>query len=496
MEMLVERWIAEEAVESEPLYFDYAATTPPAPEVISAIEKALRFHWGNLSSHHHFGYEAKDKVEAAIAQIASILGVERDELIFTSGATESINQAIKGVLKGGRKRHLITSTIEHKATLQSAQALLKEGYEVTFLAPNESGLITAEMVEEAIREETGLISLIWVNNESGHCQPVEEIAAVAKEAGVPLHLDATQAAPHLPIRAREVDLMSLSAHKCYGPKGIGVLYRRNFPRLPLKPLIDGGGGQLGIRAGTMMNEQIIGFSKALSLIEEQRELIDESHTLWGEYLLERLAPLGVRRNHTPYSDEGEELLIPSILNLHCPNIHHDTLLALLPNIALATGSACNSDERLPSYILTELGYSERHAYESIRISLGRYTTYQEVEALADALEEVIKKGQHWSCRVVREWEACQKVTLEEPSFAATLYFKREGDGAIHYKGGTIFGEPGMMALFFQLERYLLTPQTEEALAALSIEDALEIKLPPYLLRPAIALERRVRERFS
>lgn len=364
------------------VYLDYAATTPPDPRVIDVMVKTLHSKWGNFTSHHRAGFEAKEALDQALDSIAAFLQVKRNELIITSGATESINQAIKGVCHSQTKKHIITSTVEHKATLQTVQALMKEGYKSTFISPNRQGLITPEMVEAVITDDTAIISLIWVNNETGDVMPVESIAKIARARKIPFHVDGTQTAPHQRIDASQFDLLSMSGHKCYGPKGVGILYRRYFPRLPLTPLIDGSGGQLGIRSGTMPNEQITGLAEALELCAHSYEEEQARHTVLADKILTELAPFGVERNCGRIdvaSENQAHRIIPSILNLWIPDVHADALIHYLPELGFAKGSACNSDDTLPSYVLTEMGYSTERSLQSIRLSLGRFTNLDEIE---------------------------------------------------------------------------------------------------------------------
>lgn len=433
---------------SEFIYLDYAATTPVSYYVRETMLYAMREVWGNYTSPHQKGYQAKKLVDEAIEDIARFLKVNRNEIIFTSGATESINQAIKGICyeNKGQKKHIITSTVEHKATLQTVQALLKEGYKATFLTPNKEGVITAQMVEEALADDTAIISLIWVNNETGIINPVYEIAALAREHKIPFHVDATQAIPHFKVDASQFDLLSMTGHKCYGPKGIGLLYRRHFPRLPLKPLIDGSGGQLGLRSGTFPNELIFGLRTALLECELSFKNIDNRDKKFKRFLelqnnsfplegaipsiekktlypsredtkkeellalkkskqdfsqamehyslqfLTKLKEFGVERNgrlQPLNKEEQSALFIPSILNLWVPFIHADSLMHFLPELGFAKGSACNSDSTLPSYVLTELGYSKERAHQSIRLSLGEGLTALDINRAFNRFKVVI-----------------------------------------------------------------------------------------------------------
>ncbi|MDM1544393.1 cysteine desulfurase [Ignatzschineria indica] len=506
------------------IYLDYAATTPVDPEVIDSMVSAMECDWANVGSPHELGMLAKQRIEDALSEIAAHFNLQRDEIIITSGATESINHALKGVLMAQKKREIITTTIEHKATVNTVQALMKQGYRAKFIAPNAERVITTEMIESAITEETALISLIWVNNETGDKLPVEEIAQIARRYKIPIHIDATQAAPHFQFDATQFDLVSLSAHKCYGPKGIGLLYRRAFPKLPMKPLIDGSGGQMALRAGTMMNESIIGFAKALNLIAQRWE--DERHRLvrLESLLLKQLLPYGVEVNSASPLAERE----PGVLNLYIPHVHADALMALTPKVAVAKGSACNSDSSLPSYVLTEMGYSDRRALSSIRVSVGHFTTEEEILTAGNYLSEAIAFLQSialgeptaWygeynlydsdissilmpsfvvgSHEGYRESEIAAEplLVIDEPHYQLALYGSVDllevDDGKIlklQDITAKVYGAPFYLALFNELIKTLressLTPN-------LSLETLLERRIPAQYLRDSLQIEKALR----
>ena len=506
------------------IYLDYAATTPVDPEVIDSMVSAMECDWANVGSPHELGMLAKQRIEDALSEIAAHFNLQSDEIIITSGATESINHALKGVLMAQKKREIITTTIEHKATLNTLQALMKQGYRAKFIAPNAERVITAEMIESAITEETALISLIWVNNETGDKLPVEEIAQIARRYKIPIHIDATQAAPHFQFDATQFDLVSLSAHKCYGPKGIGLLYRRAFPKLPMKPLIDGSGGQMALRAGTMMNESIIGFAKALNLIAQRWE--DERHRLvrLESLLLKQLLPYGVEVNSASPLAERE----PGVLNLYIPHVHADALMALTPKVAVAKGSACNSDSSLPSYVLTEMGYSDRRALSSIRVSVGHFTTEEEILTAGNYLSEAIAflqsialgESAAWygeynlydsdissilmpsfvvgSREGYRESEIAAEplLVIDEPHYQLALYGSVDllevDDGKIlklQDITAKVYGAPFYLALFNELVKTLressLTPN-------LSLETLLGRRIPAQYLRDSLQIEKALR----
>lgn len=506
------------------IYLDYAATTPVDPEVIDSMVSAMECDWANVGSPHELGMLTKQRIEDALSEIAAHFNLQSDEIIITSGATESINHALKGVLMAQNKREIITTTIEHKATLNTLQALMKQGYRAKFIAPNAERVITAEMIESAITEETALISLIWVNNETGDKLPVEEIAQIARRYKIPLHIDATQAAPHFQFDATQFDLVSLSAHKCYGPKGIGLLYRRAFPKLPMKPLIDGSGGQMALRAGTMMNESIIGFAKALNLIAQRWE--DERHRLvrLESLLLKQLLPYGVEINSASPLAERE----PGVLNLYIPHVHADALMALTPKVAVAKGSACNSDSSLPSYVLTEMGYSHRRALSSIRVSVGHFTTEEEILTAGNYLSEAIAflqsialgESAAWygECNLYdsdissilmpsfvvgshdgyRESEIAAEplLVIDEPHYQLALYgsvdlFEVDDEKILKLQDITakVYGAPFYLVLFNELIKTLressLTPN-------LSLETLLGRRIPAQYLRDSLQIEKALR----
>ncbi|OYQ85553.1 cysteine desulfurase family protein [Wohlfahrtiimonas chitiniclastica] len=370
------------------IYLDYAATTPPAPEVVEQMTLGLSQIWGNASSEHILGHAAHRHIDEALSVVAKFLNVEQSTLTLTSGATESINLALKGVMRAQRKKHIIAITTEHKATLNTVQALVKEGYQATFLAPNEAGQITKEMVEAAIHEETAIITSLWVNNETGEIYDIEGFSEVARRHKVLLHVDATQAMPHFKPDFSWVDLASFTAHKIYGPKGIGVLYQRDFPKIPMVAVIDGAKTELGHHVGTLANHQIMGLARAVQLLPGHYATEHQHSEQRLAALLDHLAPYGVTRN-------GKEAkLTPAIINLHVPNIYGETLMAAVSQLCFSRGSACNSDETLPSHVLTELGYDTKHARESVRISLGRYLLAFDFQRALNDLGTAIAQLQH------------------------------------------------------------------------------------------------------
>lgn len=513
---------------SNMLYLDYAATTPVDPKVIEAMVNSMETDWANISSPHELGIMTKQKVDADLEAIAAHFNVTREEILITSGSTESINHALKGLLYAQKKKGIITSTIEHKATINTVQALMKEGYHAQFIAPNSEGLITAEMIAAAINDDTAMISLIWVNNETGDKLPVEAIAKIARERKIPFHVDATQAAPHFQFDASQFDLVSISAHKCYGPKAIGLLYRRGFPKLPMVPLIDGSGGQLGLRAGTIPNEGIAGFSKALAIIATG--WVEERHRLakLESYLLQRLLPYGVEVNSGNLKGHRE----PGVLNLYIPHVHADTLMALTPKLAIAKGSACNSDSSLPSYVLTEMGYTIQRALSSIRVSVGRYTTEEEIYAAGEMLATAIEFIQNIAGGKPANWygeydlynpyiasmlepdyvdlQHGEIATLDSKAAASTPFLTIEkAHFAFSLKGnikkialddgfvigfdnlsGSAYGAPYFLALFNDL---IIALRDETLSSQLSLEALLGMKIPANYLRDTLFIEKALRD---
>jgi cysteine desulfurase len=373
-----------------PIYLDYQATTPMDPRVLDAMMPYLTERFGNPHSvNHAYGWEAGEAVELAREQVAGLLGAEAREIVFTSGATESNNLAIKGVahFHGTRKRHLITCVTEHKCVLEACRRLEREGFRVTWLPVDGNGLIDLDALDRAFTEDTVLVSIMMVNNEIGVIQPLAEIGAICRERKVFFHTDAAQAVGKMPIdvNAMNLDLLSISGHKIYAPKGIGALYVRRRPRVRLEPLFDGGGQERGMRAGTLPAALCVGLGEAcriagLEMAEEERRirgLRDRLH----HTLCERLS--GVQVN-------GDlDLRIHGNLNLSFAGVRADALLAGLARLAISSGSACSTVEVGPSHVLQGLGIEEDLALGSLRFGIGRYTTEDEIdEACALVVEQV------------------------------------------------------------------------------------------------------------
>jgi len=362
------------------IYLDYAATTPMDPRVAERMAACLTRDglFANPASAHGPGRKARAAVEAARAEIAALVNATPQEIVFTSGATESDNLAIKGLARFERQRgwHIVTSRIEHKAVLDACKQLEKEGFEITWLKPDAQGLIQPDAVRAALRPDTVLVSIMQANNEIGTVNDVAAIGAMLQGHSARFHVDAAQSAGKLPIDLKQlnVDLMSFSGHKVYGPKGVGALYVRKEPRVNLEPLIHGGGHERGLRSGTLATHQIVGMGEAFrlareSLAEEAARLTALRERLWrGLQQIE-----GVLLNGHP----GQRL--PGILNLSFPRVEGESLLYACEPLAVSSGSACNSAEQEPSYVLRALGRDDQLAGASLRFSLGRYTTEAEVD---------------------------------------------------------------------------------------------------------------------
>ena len=369
-----------------PVYLDYQATTPTDPRVVETMLPWFTQRFGNPhSSSHRFGREAAEAVETARAQVAALIGAEPREIVFTSGATESNNLAVKGAARfqRGRKDHLVTLATEHKCVLESCRQLEREGFRVTYLPVRRDGLVDLERLAEAIGETTLLVSVMAAHNEIGVVQPVAEIGALCRERGVLFHTDAAQAVGKIPldVEAAKIDLLSISAHKLYGPTGIGALYVRRRPRARLEPLFDGGGQERGFRSGTLPAPLCIGFGKACAIA--RAELGEEAARLVrlrGRFLARLRARVAeVRLNG------AAEPRLPGNLNLAFPGIDAEKLLEACPEVAISTGSACTSASVEPSYVLRALGIDEALARGSVRIAFGRFSSEAEIDFAADAL---------------------------------------------------------------------------------------------------------------
>ncbi|MBI1978354.1 MAG: IscS subfamily cysteine desulfurase [Candidatus Omnitrophica bacterium] len=378
-----------------PIYMDYQSTTPVDPRVLEAMLPYYREGFGNAASRNHaFGQQAHEAVEEARAQIARFINAsEPSEVIFTSGATESNNLALKGIAEMYRERgnHIVTSQIEHKSVLDSCRFLESKGFHVTYLPVNQEGLIHLKDLREAMTQKTILVSVMHANNEVGVLEPIEEVGKIAKEHNIFFHTDAVQSVGKVPfdVQAMEVDLASISAHKIYGPKGIGVLYlRKRNPRARLESIIHGGGHEGGLRSGTLNVPAIVGFGKACEIAA--KEMNAESKKIFA--LREKLRSALLERLGDIYVNGSLEQRIPGNLNVSFAFVEGESLLnEMSEEVAVSSGAACSSAALEPSYVLKALGVGEDRAHTSIRFGLGRFTTDEEVNYTIDRVVKVVKR---------------------------------------------------------------------------------------------------------
>jgi cysteine desulfurase len=376
-----------------PIYLDNHATTRVDPRVVEAMLPYFTEKFGNAASRNHsFGWAAEEAVENGRAQVARLINATPKEIIFTSGATESNNLAIKGVAEMYREKgnHIITQVTEHKAVLDTCKRLEKYGYEVTYLPVAKDGRIDPDDLRRAITPKTILITIMYANNEIGVIQPVEEIGKIAKEKGVFFHSDAVQAAGKVPVDVQKenIDLVSISAHKLYGPKGVGALYvRRRNPRVQLASIIDGGGHERGMRSGTLNVPGIVGLGKAVELA--QNEMPEESKRLSGlrDYLKEGI----FAKLDEVYINGSMTHRLPHNLNVSFAYVEGESLLMGINDVAVSSGSACTSATLEPSYVLKALGVGEDLAHTSIRFGLGRFNTKEEVDYVTNRVVEVVSR---------------------------------------------------------------------------------------------------------
>ena len=378
---------------SKPIYFDNHATTPVDPRVLDAMIPYFTENFGNAASRNHaYGWAAEDAVEKGRKQIASLIGATSKEIVFTSGATESNNLAIKGVAEmyAEKGNHIITAATEHKAVLDTCKHLEKKGCRITYLPLQGDGLIDLDMLRDAITDKTILISIMYANNEIGVIQPMKEIGKIAKERGVLFHTDAVQACGKIPVNviADGIDLLSITGHKLYGPKGVGALYvRRKSPRVQLTAQMDGGGHERGMRSGTLNVPSIVGLGAACELA--QREMAVESLRLRG--LRDRLRTTLEANLEEVYINGSMEHRLPNNLNMSFAYVEGESLLMGINDIAVSSGSACTSATLEPSYVLKALGLGDDLAHTSIRFGLGRFNTEAEVDYVAQRMIDVVNK---------------------------------------------------------------------------------------------------------
>lgn len=393
-----------------PIYLDYAATTPVDPRVAEAMCRCLRSEvaFGNPASNtHSFGWAAKRAVEEARAQVAALINADPREIVWTSGATESNNLAIKGAAFYHQKkgRHLVTCKTEHKAVLDVCRHLERQSWQVTYLDPESNGVIELDKLEAALREDTVLVSIMHVNNEIGVIQDIRAIGGLTRSRGVLLHVDAAQSAGKIPIdvKAWDVDLMSLSAHKLYGPKGIGVLYVRRRPKARIEAQMHGGGHEKGLRSGTLATHQIIGMGEACRIAAEEMSIEAERVRMLRDRLWAGLQDL-----ERVYPNGDHQRSVPGILNLSFDCVAGESLLLALRDLALSSGSACTSASQEPSHVLRALGRSPALADSAIRFSLGRFTTSGEIDYAVQLVRHAVSRLR----RLSPPWEMYQSDALK------------------------------------------------------------------------------------
>jgi len=376
-----------------PIYLDYSSTSPCDPRVAAKMAECLTLeaNFGNPASRSHkFGWKAEEAVENARKQVADLLNCDPREIVWTSGATESDNLAIKGVahfyIKKGK--HIITSKIEHKAVLDSCRQLEREGFEVTYLDPDSTGIVSPEMVAAAIRPDTTLVSLMHVNNEIGVINDIEAIGKVTREHGVIFHVDAAQSTGKLRIdmETMQVDLMSVTAHKTYGPKGIGALYVRRKPRIRLEPQMHGGGHERGMRSGTLATHQIVGMGEAFHLAMVEMDADNARILKLRNRLLE-----GLQDMEEVYVNGDLDLRVAANLNISFNFVEGESLMMALRNLAVSSGSACTSASLEPSYVLRAIGLNDELAHSSLRMTIGRFTTEEEIDYTIEKVKEAVGK---------------------------------------------------------------------------------------------------------
>jgi len=374
-----------------PIYMDYSATTPIDPRVADKMIPYLREQFGNPASRSHaYGWSAEAAVEEARAQVAALVGADPREIIWTSGATESNNLALKGAAQfyKSKGKHIITVKTEHKAVLDTVRELERQGFEATYLEPQDNGLISLEQLEAAIRPDTILVSVMFVNNEIGVIQPIKEIGELCRKKGVIFHCDAAQATGkvHINLEELKVDLMTFTAHKTYGPKGIGALYVRRKPRVRLEAQMHGGGHERGLRSGTLPTHQIVGMGEAFRIAREEMD----AETARVKALRDRLAK-GLTEIEEVYINGDMEHRVPHNLNVSFNFVEGESLIMAIKDIAVSSGSACTSASLEPSYVLRALGRSDELAHSSIRFTIGRFTTEEDIDFAVNLLKSKVGK---------------------------------------------------------------------------------------------------------
>ncbi|MEB2610409.1 IscS subfamily cysteine desulfurase [Burkholderia cenocepacia] len=378
-------------MQSRPIYMDYSATTPVDPRVVDKMVPFLHEQFGNPASRSHsYGWDAEQAVEEARMHVAALLGADPREIVWTSGATEGNNLAIKGAAHfyQGQGKHLVTVKTEHKAVLDTCRELERQGFDVTYLDVREDGLLDLDGLQQALRADTILVSVMLANNETGVIQPVAEIGALCRARGIVFHCDAVQAAGKIPVdvNALNVDLLTVTAHKVYGPKGIGALYVRRKPRVRIEAQMHGGGHERGMRSGTLPTHQIVGMGEAFRLAKE--EMAEESRRVGA--LRDRLLA-GLSTLDEVYVNGDLARRIPHNLNVSFNFVEGESLIMGIKGVAVSSGSACTSASLEPSYVLRALGRSDELAHSSIRFTLGRFTTEAEVDSVIAQVRDTVGK---------------------------------------------------------------------------------------------------------
>jgi cysteine desulfurase len=374
-----------------PIYLDYSATTPVDPRVAAKMIPWLTEHFGNPASRSHpYGWEAEQAVENARAEVARLVNADPKEIIWTSGATESDNLALKGAAHfyKTKGKHLVTMKTEHKAVLDTMRELERQGFDVTYLDPEPNGLLDLDQLKAALRPDTIVVSVMHVNNEIGVIQPIEEIGEILRARGIIFHVDAAQSTGKAPIdlAKMKVDLMSFSAHKTYGPKGIGALYIRRKPRVRLEAQMHGGGHEKGFRSGTLATHQIVGMGEAFRIAREEMATENERIRMLRDRLL-----AGVRDMEEVYVNGDLEHRVPHNLNVSFNFVEGESLIMGMKELAVSSGSACTSASLEPSYVLRALGRNDELAHSSIRFTLGRFTTQEDIDFAVGLIKERIGK---------------------------------------------------------------------------------------------------------
>ena len=376
-----------------PIYFDYASTTPADPRVVKKMQECLSLdgNFGNPASRSHsFGWKAEEATEEARSNVASLVNCDPREIVWTSGATESDNLAIKGSARFNKSKgnHIITSKVEHKAVLDSCRQLEREGFEISYLNPNSNGIITPEMVLNSITDKTILVSLMHINNEIGVINDIESIGKITREKGIIFHVDAAQSTGKLPIDLSklEIDLMSFSAHKTYGPKGIGAMYARRKPRVRLEAQIHGGGHERGMRSGTLATHQIVGMGEAFRIAKE--DMFEDNIRI--KSLRDKFWE-GLKDMEEVYLNGDPEHRAAGFLNVSFNYVEGESLIMALKDIAVSSGSACTSASLEPSYVLRAIGLKDELAHSSIRFAIGRFTTEEEIEYTIGLVRNAVEK---------------------------------------------------------------------------------------------------------